>query len=112
MKDDHAWCTHAGKGGCKIYGERPQACREFNCQWLMNEKLGPHWFPKDAKIVVDMKVGEKGAVLAFVIDPKYPNRWREDPWRKDIMTLATRGMMTGMWSTIVLIREEMIVIGP
>jgi len=111
VKDDHAWCSHAKKGACGIYDTRPELCRQFNCQWLMNEKLGPHWFPKDAKIVVDLKIGEAGAVLAFIVDPNYPDRWKENPWWPDIRALMGQGIVSGMWSTVVMIKEQMIVLG-
>lgn len=27
-------CEHIVRGGCRIYADRPQGCREFNCLWL------------------------------------------------------------------------------
>jgi uncharacterized protein len=27
-------CRHQGPGGCRIYAERPYACRMFDCLWL------------------------------------------------------------------------------
>lgn len=32
------WCSHCSPGnGCKIYQDRPQSCREFECMWLMGQ---------------------------------------------------------------------------
>lgn len=64
------WCSHAGRGpgepGCKIYSERPEGCRAFECCWLSGlgetsdrpDKLGVMWQP------VTMPDGSPG--LAFV----------------------------------------------
>ena len=34
-------------GGCKIYSERPQVCRDFECEWLTGATFpascGPTW---------------------------------------------------------------------
>jgi hypothetical protein len=27
-------CDHLGCAGCRVYGERPQSCRAFDCLWL------------------------------------------------------------------------------
>ena len=27
-------CEHVGRNGCRIYADRPTACREFDCLWL------------------------------------------------------------------------------
>lgn len=31
------WCPHCTKKSCKIYDERPDDCREFNCVWMMTD---------------------------------------------------------------------------
>jgi hypothetical protein len=35
-KPMNVWCEHAAhKKGCKVYTVRPEACRAYNCVWLM-----------------------------------------------------------------------------
>ena len=47
------WCQHCKAGsGCKIYAERPTECQTFNCLWLIDERLGPHWKPNRSKVVL------------------------------------------------------------
>ena len=45
------WCPHCEIGkGCKIYGERPKECREYQCQWRTGIG-GPRFRPDKTKIV-------------------------------------------------------------
>jgi hypothetical protein len=115
VKPDHQWCPHVKLGrGCGIYADRPQRCADFNCQWLKDERFGEVWFPKTAKIIIDHRVEGETAVVSFVVDPAYPNRWREEPWFSDIKQVARTGLsgkMGARWITIVLIRDIRIVIG-
>jgi hypothetical protein len=35
------WCKYCDKErGCKIYSERPDSCKEFNCAWVQMKKAG------------------------------------------------------------------------
>jgi len=27
------WCTHAGRGGCSVYAQRPEPCSSYYCFW-------------------------------------------------------------------------------
>ena len=101
----HSWCPHADPGrGCKIYEKRPLPCQQFVCLWLIDEKLGEHWYPAKSKILIDYRDN----VLCFVVDPAYPRRWLEQPWLDDIKTLARHGHKTGKWSTAVLVKGDRI----
>src|SRR5262245_32759379 len=87
------WCPHArpGKGGCVIYERRPLPCRGYACMWLMG-KLPEHWFPASAHMIVDMQVQEvETPFLRVLVDPDYPNQWREEPYYSQIKQLARRG---------------------
>lgn len=110
----NAWCTHCapGHGGCRIYGTRPEPCREFACMWLIDAKFADYWYPRHSRIVIDMKlqVGRPG-VLSFIVDPAYPKRWTHEPWFSDIKALAKAGMegRGGVrWSTVIMIGDEKI----
>lgn len=115
VKADFEWCKHCapGKGGCKIYTDRPERCREFLCQWLQDDRFGEHWFPAHSKILVDTKLDSGKIFVCFVVDHDYPTRWREEPWFSDIKRVAVSGLTDrgGGWTTVVLIRGERIVIG-
>jgi predicted pyridoxine 5'-phosphate oxidase superfamily flavin-nucleotide-binding protein len=118
VKPDHQWCPWCTPGwpggGCSIYMARPERCRDFKCQWLIDHRFGNHWFPKTAKIVVDHRVEGENAVVCFIVDPAYPLRWREDPWFSDIKKLAEAGLAGSLgakWVTVVLVKDERVVVG-
>ncbi len=112
VKPDHEWCRHARPGkGCAIYQDRPEPCRTFNCMWLLGVTIPDYWYPKHSKIVVN-SLTEKGvSYVAFVVDPTYPNRWREEPWFSDIKEMARIGIAGKLgkkWTTVVVIKGQKI----
>jgi hypothetical protein len=113
VKKDFEWCPHCkpGCGGCTIYEKRPERCRDFNCQWLIDTRFGEYWYPLKSKIIVDTKLAGETMVVSFVVDHDYPNRWREEPWFSDIKKIAKAGLdghLGRKWTTVVLVREERI----
>jgi hypothetical protein len=112
VKQDHAWCRHAKPGhGCLIYKSRPEPCRSFQCLWLLGIALADHWYPKDAKIVVHTIHENDVDYIAFVVDPSYPNRWREEPWFSGIKEMAKvgiEGKLGKKWTTMVVIKDQKI----
>jgi len=115
VKKDFEWCPHFVRGtGCAVYDSRPERCRDFNCQWLKDERFGAHWFPKTSKIIIDHRVEDGQAWVYFVVDPTCPERWREEPWFSDIMQVAHTGLvgLHGVkWTTLVLVRNDRFTIG-
>lgn len=112
--DHHDWCRHAAPGnacgGCKIYEQRPDPCRAFRCMWLLDDRVKDHWFPARAKIVINAIPGPPKTV-AFIVDPAYPGRWREEPWFSDIKAIARAGIdgtIGEKWTTIVTIKDQRI----
>jgi hypothetical protein len=89
-RDPGVWCKGCapGKGGCKIYDDRPTSCRGFLCLWLVNEDLGPDWFPATAKLVVSIE-GE-GRRVAISVDPAFPSRGQEEPFYSMIKEWGAR----------------------
>jgi hypothetical protein len=90
------WCEHCVTGkGCGIYATRPMACRSWSCQWLVNPLFGDHWFPAKAKMVVswvpDLLGNKGGNQYEVLVDPGFPNRWREEPWHSDLREIASAG---------------------
>lgn len=117
VKEPHEWCSHVCRGptgnvtgGCAIYHRRPKPCRTFNCAWLVDEKLPHYWYPLKSKIVINTYTGEDGvSYVAFVVDPAYSTRWREQPWFNDIKRLARAGLEgEKRWTTFVLLKGERI----
>jgi len=38
-------CPHRGTAGCRIYANRPEACRRFECAWLADQAWLVAWRP-------------------------------------------------------------------
>jgi hypothetical protein len=49
-KPNNVWCRHCTKPGCGVYETRPDECRRWACQWLIDPTLGDVWFPKKCGI--------------------------------------------------------------
>jgi uncharacterized protein len=78
-KPANKWCVHCPPGnGCSIYADRPNVCRGFACDWLINKQLSDAWCPATSKIVV-RELNERGFYIReFNVDHSYPHRWREE----------------------------------
>lgn len=84
-KPHGVWCPHAKPGrGCAIYSDRPGACREFICGYLVSEGLSPEWFPATSKIVL-MYV-DNG--ITAVVDTGRPDAWKAEPFYKQLKAWA------------------------
>ena len=87
-------CQHSD-GGCSIYPDRPTTCRQFKCLWLDREDaLGEHWKPAHSHIVA---FADRG-LLSFVVDPAYPDAWREH--LDDITRLAGDARLREAWIVV------------
>jgi hypothetical protein len=88
------WCRHCrpGRGGCGIYEQRPDACRNFVCGWLsggLDSVLDPErWHPAKARMMLTAEAVAEEVHVVIHVDPNFPDRWREQPYRADIAALA------------------------
>ena len=95
-KPPNTKCQHCVSGkGCTIYEHRPDMCRGFYCQWLVNPKLDDLLYPLTAKIVTYETSFAGNRNLAFAVDPHRPDRWLQHPYFERISNLAlARGNTT------------------
>jgi hypothetical protein len=68
-----AHCAGAG-GGCAIYPRRPQVCRDFECEWLVDRAL-PATLRPDRVGAILMEADE-GDEFRAVCAPERPLAWR------------------------------------
>jgi len=47
-------CFYLGKN-CTIYEKRPEVCRKFNCEWILNEEI-PEWMKPELSNVIIKKI--------------------------------------------------------
>ena len=58
-------CEHQGDDGCGIYSQRPDVCRQWQCQWLADNDYTPQLL-KDAE-----KPNTVGLMVNIDSDEKY-----------------------------------------
>jgi hypothetical protein len=113
-KPGEKWCPHFRAGcGCTIYPERPLKCRGFACGWLTGG-LGDHWYPKKSRIVAHRFLDKAGMLaVSFVVHPRVPNRWREEPYYSDIKGVARTGLLSkSKFTTRVYVSKRQFLILP
>lgn len=65
-KPTMTWCEHCDIGrGCKIYDQKPESCRTFNCMWLLNTWMEESLRPDRCKVVFETCYGTK-VILALL----------------------------------------------
>jgi uncharacterized protein len=72
-----AWqeCRHVAAGcGCKIYPDRPSACRKFICGWLLDPNMGPDLKPENCHVVFYQLNAQH---IIATCDADYPDAWRK-----------------------------------
>lgn len=90
-KPGGVWCRHRVPGGCGIYQDRPDACRAFECVWLMDEEMPRKFRPDLTKVVLDQDA--QGLRLIARCDPANPRAWRREP-----MYGALKGYAADHWA--------------
>jgi hypothetical protein len=72
-----AWvdCPNCAIGtGCKVYPDRPESCRDFNCGWLMAPYMGEELKPERCHVVFCLPY-DADTIVANC-DPRAPDAWR------------------------------------
>jgi hypothetical protein len=96
-----SWCPQCKPGrGCRIYDARPAECRTYNCLWLIDDRLEPHWKPNKSKLV--LTTSPDG--IEIRCDPGFPDAWRKEPFRSAIRQMALSGETHDV--TVVVIAGE------
>ena len=56
-KPSRTWCNNcAGGFGCKVYQQRPRACRSFKCEWLASQE-------RNDKMIAALRPDRCGAIF-------------------------------------------------
>ncbi len=86
------WCVNCiHTGGCKIYQDRPQVCRDFVCEWQRERSLPSTLRPDRVGTILieDPDSDEYHAVC----DPSKPLAWRHPLMFKHLVAMAKSGRM-------------------
>jgi hypothetical protein len=77
QKPPNTWCKHCEPAkGCRIYDDRPEECRTFNCSYLTDAHIGEEWKPSRSRMVLRVD----GPRTAVHVDPQRPDAWKRDPY--------------------------------
>ena len=88
-------CLHCvGGSGCGIYAERPTACGEFYCGYLVLPFVHARWFPDDCGMMIYPEAAERR--LAVHVDPARPDAWRCGPYHADLRQWAVAADKMGL----------------
>ena len=84
------WCDNCiHTGGCKIYLERPEVCRDFECDWMTDRSL-PATMRPDRIGTILMDDADSDDYQA-VCDPSRPMAWRQPLIFKHLVAMAKTG---------------------
>lgn len=88
LKKKKGWCENFKVGtGCSIYKDRPHPCREFYCNWMLIDALGPEWKPSVCKFVMTY---DPSRSILVQVDTSYPSAWRAQPYYEALRAWAIR----------------------
>jgi Fe-S-cluster containining protein len=84
-------CPHCDqKRGCKIYGARPDACRNFYCGYRRIKTIDDRWKPSKAKFLINYEEGTHRIVIH--VDPVRPDAWRLEPFYSTLKQWSRRAI--------------------
>lgn len=109
-KPKGAWCTHCStRQKCDSYLERPEACRNFHCGYLLQADIGEEWRPLTSRMMITYT--EDGQHLFVQVDPTRPDAWRRAPYLQQLKSWARINNPRGQ-QIIVSVGNRYIVIYP
>jgi hypothetical protein len=82
------------QGGCKIYTDRPSACRVFYCGFMTWQEVPRDWRPDQTGFVVGGRL-ERGTFLSITVEPDRPDIWRSEPYYGKIKEWSVRAVTLG-----------------
>ena len=83
-------CANCRLGhGCAIYANRPQVCRDFECEWLTRRDLSRRFKPDVAGVIL-MEDADSEEYQA-VCSPERPMAWRQPQMFAHLVAAAKSG---------------------
>jgi hypothetical protein len=110
-KPSGVWCRHCapGRGGCTIYETRPDVCRNWFCNWIVDSRLGPEWYPLTSKMILFSE--NAGSRLCVRVEPSHADVWRREPYYSQLKQWS-RAAVEARQQIVVYIKKRVIVVLP
>jgi len=103
-----SWCPRCKAGrGCMSYDSRPGECRDYDCLWLIDDRLDQCWKPNRSKLV--LTTSQDG--IEIRCDPGFRDAWRKEPFRSQIHAWTVAGETHDV-TVLVIVGEKMILLTP
>jgi hypothetical protein len=88
-------CQHLCSSGCgcSIYASRPAPCRDFECVWLVSQRVPEVAMPaalRPDRVGVAMEVNSAGTLIAHC---KYPGSWKRPGIREWLIEQTSRAIV-------------------
>lgn len=107
-KPQWQYCPHCVVGtGCGIHATRPDDCRAWFCEYLMNPGVADYWYPKTSHMVIE--VLDDGINAHVYVDPHFPDAWREEPYYSDLKGSAQEAVKRNSRITVHIGTRQIVV---
>ena len=108
QKQPGSWCKHfEPASGCRIYDDRPQECRTFNCGYLTNDQFGEEWKPSRSRLVLRWD----GPRMSVHVDPQRPDAWKREPFYSGLKGWA-KAAVSFRGEVVVYVASRAVVVFP
>ena len=87
-KPENILCINCNEG-CSIYNNRPSSCKDFKCEWLIDNSMSTDLKPNNCDIIFE-KISDK--ILIGNTDIKNIDAWKKDNVKKYIKSLNDEGV--------------------
>lgn len=94
-------CKHLGKTlfgtGCKIYADRPDACKHYVCLWLDSQRKDPtlalpeEMRPDRTKVVIGWPFGLDRETMFVYPYPGFESNWQKPPVSTYLRDILAKG---------------------
>jgi len=98
-KPKRSVCPNSSCNGCEVYDSRPQSCRNFTCEWLVNPDIGDDWYPQKSGLVIFFSENNGQVFLNFHCRDE--GSWKKEPYHSQIKFYARYGIENSLFKTVV-----------
>lgn len=84
-------CQYCKNSECSIYKNRPEACKEFNCEWLLNDDMSDDLRPDRCNVIFE-KIDDD--ITLCLVNYEDLNAWKTKIVVEHMRYLKSKGIST------------------